>query len=108
MSPEDLFARMEGSDEKELFASLKADVQGTVEAIREALAEALAPRRSRSSVIHSGVGGITESDVMLAAARRRRSVGFHVRPEPAARKLAEREGVDDPQLTTSSTSCSTT
>ncbi len=92
MSPEDLFARMEGSDEKELFAVVKADVQGTVEAIREALGK-LSTEKVKLSVIHSGVGGIKESDVMLAAASKAVIFGFHVRPEPAARKLAEREGV---------------
>ena len=71
---------------------MKADVQGTVEAIREALGK-LSTEKVKLSVIHSGVGGIKESDVMLAAASKAVIFGFHVRPEPAARKLAERDGV---------------
>ena len=92
MSVEDVFARLAGSTEKELFAVVKGDVQGTVEAIREALGK-LSTEKVKLSVIHSGVGGIKESDVMLAAASKAVVFGFHVRPEPAARKLAEREGV---------------
>jgi translation initiation factor IF-2 len=71
---------------------VKADVQGTVEAIREALGK-LSTEKVKLSVIHSGVGGVKESDVMLAAASKAVIFGFHVRPEPAARKLAENEGV---------------
>jgi translation initiation factor IF-2 len=92
VSAEDLFARLAGVIDKELFAVVKADVQGTVEAIREALAK-LSTEKVKLTVIHSGVGGIKESDVMLAAASKAVIFGFHVRPEPAARKLAEREGV---------------
>ncbi|HTO53319.1 MAG TPA: translation initiation factor IF-2 [Myxococcota bacterium] len=92
VSAEELFARMAGAENKELFAVVKADVQGTVEAIREALGK-LSTEKVKLSVIHSGVGGIKESDVMLAAASKAVIFGFHVRPEPAARKLAEREGV---------------
>jgi translation initiation factor IF-2 len=93
VSAEDLFARMAGAEnEKELFAVVKADVQGTVEAIREALGK-LSTEKVKLTVIHSGVGGIKESDVMLAAASKAVIFGFHVRPEPAARKLAERESV---------------
>jgi translation initiation factor IF-2 len=92
MSADALFARFEESGEKQLFAVVKADVQGTVEAIRQALAE-LSTEKVKLSVIHSGVGGIKESDVMLAAASKAVIFGFHVRPEPAARKLAEHDGV---------------
>jgi translation initiation factor IF-2 len=92
LSAEALFARLEGSEEKQLFAVVKADVQGTVEAIREALAK-LSTEKVKLNVIHSGVGGVKESDVMLAAASKAVIFGFHVRPEPAARKLAEKEGV---------------
>ena len=92
LSAEVLFARMEGTGERELFAVVKADVQGTVEAIREALAK-LSTDKVKLSVIHHGVGGVKESDVMLAAASKAVIFAFHVRPEPAARKLAEREGV---------------
>jgi len=92
VSAEDLFARMAAETERELFVVVKADVQGTVEAIREALAK-LSTEKVKLTVIHSGVGGIKESDVMLAAASKAVIFGFHVRPEPAGRKLAEREGV---------------
>ena len=92
LSAEELFARMEGTGERELFAVVKADVQGTVEAIREALAK-LSTEKVKLSVIHSGVGGVKESDVMLAAASKAVIFAFHVRPEPAARKLAEQEAV---------------
>jgi translation initiation factor IF-2 len=92
LSAEELFARMEGLGERELFAVVKADVQGTVEAIREALAK-LSTEKVKLNVIHFGVGGVKESDVMLAAASKAVIFAFHVRPEPAARKLAEKEGV---------------
>ncbi len=92
VSAEDLFARMAADTERELFAVVKGDVQGTVEAIREALGK-LSTEKVKLTVIHSGVGGIKESDVMLAAASKAVIFGFHVRPEPAARKLAERESV---------------
>jgi len=92
VSAEDLFARIAAETERELFAVVKADVQGTVEAIRDALAK-LSTEKVKLTVIHSGVGGIKESDVMLAAASKAVIFGFHVRPEPAGRKLAEREGV---------------
>ncbi len=92
LSAEVLFARMEGTGERELFAVVKADVQGTVEAIREALAK-LSTDKVKLTVIHHGVGGVKESDVMLAAASKAVIFAFHVRPEPAARKLAEREAV---------------
>ncbi len=92
LSADVLFARMEGLGERELFAVVKADVQGTVEAIREALAK-LSTEKVKLNVIHFGVGGVKESDVMLAAASKAVIFAFHVRPEPAARKLAEAEGV---------------
>ena len=92
LTAEVLFARMEGLGERELFAVVKADVQGTVEAIREALAK-LSTEKVKLNVIHYGVGGVKESDVMLAAASKAVIFAFHVRPEPAARKLAEQESV---------------
>ncbi len=92
LTAEALFARMEGQGERELFAVVKADVQGTVEAIREALAK-LSTEKVKLNVIHYGVGGVKESDVMLAAASKAVIFAFHVRPEPAARKLAEQEAV---------------
>ena len=92
LTAEALFARMEGLGERELFAVVKADVQGTVEAIREALAK-LSTEKVKLNVIHYGVGGVKESDVMLAAASKAVIFAFHVRPEPAARRLAEHEAV---------------
>jgi translation initiation factor IF-2 len=64
-----------------------------MEAVRDAL-EKISTEKAKLKVIHCGVGAITESDVMLAAASEALAVGFHVRPEPAARKAAEQEGVD--------------
>lgn len=93
VSAESLFASLDDSEEKELRVVVKADVRGTMEAIVESL-EKLSTDRVKVRVIHSGVGGITESDVILASASQGVIVGFHVRPEPAARKEAERLGVD--------------
>ena len=87
---EDVFAQLEDSGLKELLVVVKADVRGTMEAICEAM-ENLSTDRVKLRVLHSGIGGITESDVMLASASRAVIIGFHVRAEPAARKLAETE-----------------
>jgi translation initiation factor IF-2 len=78
---------------KELKVVLKADVQGSLEAVGEALRK-LATNDVRLAVIHGSVGGITESDVLLASASNAIIIGFNVRPEPKAAALAEREGVD--------------
>ncbi len=91
--PEDVFAQLEDSDLKELLVVVKADVRGTMEAICEAM-ENLSTDRVSLRVLHSGIGGITESDVMLASASRAVIIGFHVRAEPAARKLGEAEGTE--------------
>src|SRR4029077_11488450 len=72
---------------------LKADVQGSVEALSEALRR-LSTDDVRLAVLHGSVGGITESDVLLASASNAIVIGFNVRPEPKAAGLAEREGVD--------------
>jgi translation initiation factor IF-2 len=72
---------------------VKADVQGSLEAILDAL-EKIPQSEVRVGVIHRGVGGITENDVSLAAASGAVIIGFNVRPEVAARELAEKEGVD--------------
>jgi translation initiation factor IF-2 len=72
---------------------IKADVQGSVEALSEALSR-LSSDEVRLSVLHGSVGGITESDVLLASASNAVVIGFNVRPEPKAAALAEREGVD--------------
>jgi translation initiation factor IF-2 len=93
MDADQLFASVSGTDEKQLRVVLKADVHGTMEAIRDSL-EKLSTEKVKLSVIHCGVGAITESDVMLASASQATVVGFHVRPEPAARRAAEAEEVD--------------
>ncbi|HEX7765786.1 MAG TPA: translation initiation factor IF-2, partial [Nitrospira sp.] len=72
---------------------IKADVQGSSEALAAAV-EKLPTPAVRIRVIHNGVGGITESDVLLAAASRAIIIGFNVRPEPKAASLAEQQGVD--------------
>ncbi len=78
---------------KELNVVLKADVQGSVEAIRSAL-QRLSTEATRVKVIHSGTGNLTESDIMLALASKGIVIGFHVGLEPGARRLSESEGVD--------------
>jgi translation initiation factor IF-2 len=94
MSLEDLQRRMSGTAEAlELSIVIKADVDGSVEAIKAAL-EKLSNDEVTLRVIHGGVGAISESDVQLAMASNAIVVGFHVRPEGKARQLAEREGVD--------------
>ena len=94
MSLEDLQRRLSGAvDNLELSIVIKADVDGSVEAIRAAL-EKLSNDEVTLRVIHGGVGAINESDVQLAMASNAIIVGFHVRPEGKARQLAEREGVD--------------
>jgi translation initiation factor IF-2 len=90
---EQLFAQLDETDLKELFVVLKADVRGTMEATRDALQQ-LSTDRVNLQVLHAGVGGITESDVMLASASNAQVIGFHVRPEAAAVKAAERESVE--------------
>jgi len=83
------------AEQKEINIILKADVQGSVEAITKSLEELSDKFEDVSiNVIHSGVGGITESDVMLAAASNAIILGFNVRPDAAARKAAEEENVD--------------
>jgi len=89
---EDVFALLDPVEKRELKLVLKADVRGTMEAVRESAME-LANDEVDLTVIHAGVGGITESDVMLAAASDAMVIGFHVRPEPVARRVAEREHV---------------
>jgi translation initiation factor IF-2 len=88
----DIFGSLSGSESKELCVVLKTDVRGTMEAVRDGITK-LSTDRVSVRVIHSSVGAISESDVMLASASRAVVIGFHVRPEPAARKAAEREHV---------------
>ena len=90
---EEFFARADGTMAKELPLVLKADVQGTSEAVRDSL-EKLSTDEVKVKVLSAGVGAITESDVMLAAASQAIVIGFHVRPYPEARAAADRQGVD--------------
>ncbi len=92
VSLEDLFARVqEGLNQLNII--IKADVHGSVEALRDAL-EKIEQTEVKLRVIHTGVGAVTESDVNLAAASEAIVIAFNVRPRPEARLLAEREGVD--------------
>ncbi|MDX6508260.1 MAG: translation initiation factor, partial [Gaiellaceae bacterium] len=90
---EDLFAQNSEGAVRDLNIVLKGDVQGSVEAVAGELAKIQHPEVG-VNVIHTGVGGITEGDVMLAAASNAMVVGFNVRPNAEARALAEREGVE--------------
>jgi translation initiation factor IF-2 len=92
-SLEELFAAAEGEGPKELNVVIKADVQGSVEALRDAIRK-LSTDSVSVNVIHSGVGAVSETDVMLAHASDAIIVGFHVRPDPSARRIAEKQGVD--------------
>jgi translation initiation factor IF-2 len=90
---EDLHLHLQKGLLKELNIILKADVQGSAEAVRSAM-EKLSSPAVKLRVIHTGVGGITESDILLAAASNAIVIGFNVRPEPKGRDLAEKEEVD--------------
>jgi translation initiation factor IF-2 len=93
VSLDDLYQQIQTGEVKELKVVLKGDVQGSVEAMTEALRR-LSTDDVRVNVLHGSVGGITESDVLLASASNAIIIGFNVRPEPKAASLAEREGVD--------------
>ncbi|MBQ3074226.1 MAG: translation initiation factor IF-2 [Ruminococcus sp.] len=93
VSLDNLFDQMKLGDVKELKIIVKADVQGSVEAVRQSL-EKLSNEEVRVSVIHCGVGAVNESDVMLANASNAIIVGFNVRPDSVASANAERDGVD--------------
>lgn len=90
---DNLFDQMQQGDMKELKIIVKADVQGSVEAVRQSL-EKLSNEEVRVNVIHGAVGAVSESDVMLAAASNAIIVGFNVRPDPVAEENAKRDGVD--------------
>ncbi len=90
---DDLFDRIAEGELKDLNLVVKADVQGSIEALKDAL-EKMDQTEVRINVIHNAVGGITESDVMLADASDAIIIGFNVRPTPQSKALAEREGVD--------------
>jgi translation initiation factor IF-2 len=93
VSLDDLFAKIQEGSVKELALVIKADVQGSSEALAAAV-EKLPTEVVKLRVIHNGVGGITESDVLLAAASNAIIIGFNIRPEPKASDLAEKERVD--------------
>jgi translation initiation factor IF-2 len=92
-SLEEIFAAAEGGGVKELQVVLKADTRGSVEALRDSLLK-LSRDEVKVDVLLAGVGAVTESDVMLAKASGAVVVAFHVRPEPAARRAAEGQGVE--------------
>ena len=93
VSLDDLFTQIQSGNVKDLNVVVKADVQGSVEAVRQSL-ERLSNEEVRIRIIHGGVGTITESDVMLASASNAIIIGFNVRPEPAAKLFADEEKVD--------------
>jgi len=90
---DNLFAHIEEGELKELPIIVKADVQGSVEAVRQSL-EKISNEEVRVRVIHGAVGAVNESDVMLANASNAIIVGFNVRPDPVAKNNAERDGVE--------------
>ena len=90
---EDLHEQIASGKLKELKIIIKADVQGSVEALCDSL-QKLSTQEIALNIVHRGVGGINESDVMLSAASNAIIIGFNVRPGPSAEELAEKEGVD--------------
>lgn len=92
-SLEELIARMQTEEIKELNVIVKGDVQGSVEAVKEALL-GIPSQEIKLRVIHGGVGAINESDIMLASASKATIIGFNVRPTPKTAQLAEQEKVD--------------
>lgn len=93
LSLDDLYERIRAEDVKELNIILKADVQGSVEALAGSL-ERLSTDKVKVKILHGGVGGVNESDVMLAAASNALVIGFNVRAEPKAMAMVEQEKVD--------------
>ena len=93
MSLDDLFSQIQSGNMKELDIIVKADVQGSVEAVKQSLVK-LSNEEVVVKVIHGGVGAINESDVILASASNAIIIGFNVRPDPVAKATADREGVD--------------
>jgi len=93
VSLDDLFNQIQEGNMKELNIIVKADVQGSAEAVKTSL-EKLSNEEVRVKVIHSAVGAVNEADVMLASASNAIIVGFNVRPEPNAKKVAENDKVD--------------
>ena len=93
VSLDDLFSQIQAGNVKELNIVIKADVQGSVEAVKMSL-EKLSNEEVRIRTIHGGVGAITESDVMLASASNAIIIGFNVRPEASAKSVADDQKVD--------------
>lgn len=93
MSLDDLFSKIQSGNVKELNIIVKADVQGSVEAVKQSL-QKLSNEEVVVKIIHGGVGSVNESDVNLATASNAIIIGFNVRPDPVAKTTAEREGVD--------------
>ncbi|MCL2068728.1 MAG: translation initiation factor IF-2, partial [Oscillospiraceae bacterium] len=90
---DNLFSQISEGEIKELPIIVKADVQGSVEAVRQSL-EKISSDEVRVRVIHGGVGAVSESDIMLANASNAIIVGFNVRPEPLAKEMAENDDVE--------------
>ncbi|MEF3254605.1 MAG: translation initiation factor IF-2 [Deferribacterales bacterium] len=93
LSLEDIFNKIKEGEIKELNIILKADVQGSLEALKSSL-QKLSNSEVKVKIIHDGVGGINESDVLLAIASKAIIIGFNVRPDAKAKTVAEREKVD--------------
>lgn len=93
MSLDDLFSQIQSGNVKELNIIVKADVQGSVEAVKQSLVK-LSNEEVVVKIIHGGVGAINESDVSLASASNAIIIGFNVRPDATAKAIADREGVD--------------
>jgi translation initiation factor IF-2 len=93
MSLEDAFKRLKEGEKKTLNLIVKADVRGSVEALKHAFTE-IDVAETEINILHAGVGGVTEGDITLASAAEGIVIGFGVRPDAKARRLAEREGVD--------------
>jgi translation initiation factor IF-2 len=93
VSMENLYSQIQEGSVKELGVIVKADVQGSVEAVRQSM-EKLSTDNVKVRVIHSGVGAITETDVILAAASNAIIIGFNVRPDNNAATIGEKEGVE--------------
>jgi translation initiation factor IF-2 len=93
VSLEDLYSQIQEGAIKELKLILRADVQGSVEALKESLEKLNAPA-VKLNVIHAGVGAVTETDIMLASASNAIVIGFNIRPDPKAAAIAESEKVD--------------
>ncbi len=93
MSLDDLFSQIKEGNLKELGIVVKADVQGSVEAVKQSLTK-LSNDEVVVKIVHGGVGAVNESDVMLASASNAIIIGFNVRPDATAKAIAEQEGVD--------------